>query len=273
MINYNGKLTSSESINFDYNNRGFQYGDGIFETLIFENGNIKFQSEHWERITEGLKTLKISIPANKEELFHQIDELLNENKLAANSARIKIYFWRKNGGLYTPTSSECNYLISADPTVMKESKLYQNVALSESVSLQYSKFSALKSISAIEYVLAGIEKKERALEELIILNSEGLLAEASAANLFFFNSAQKKLFTPSLKTGCINGVVRRFIMKNVKRHGFEIEEVEWKLNEIPLNYSVFTVNVAGVNQLLKVESQHFNDSQEDLKSFLQLLKA
>ncbi|WKK81297.2 aminotransferase class IV [Marivirga arenosa] len=271
MINYNGRLTSSESI--DFNNRGFQYGDGIFETLLCESGNIRFHEEHWERISEGLKILKIDFSISKEVLFNQVNELLLQNELSNKTARVKIYFWRKNGGLYTPTSSECNYLISADSTEIKEIKLYKNVALSESVALQYSKFSALKSISAIEYVLAGIEKKERALDELIILNSEGLLAEASAANLFFFDFAHKKLFTPSLKTGCINGVVRRFIMKNIKRHGFEIEEIEWKLNEIPLNYSVFTVNVVGVNQLLKVGNQHFNDSHEDLKSFLQLLKA
>lgn len=265
MINYKGKLTSSDSMGFDISNRGFQYGDGIFETIIFRKNQIMFQNEHWERISEGLEVLKMNQPFTKSEFLDKQMELLKVNDLLGDSARIKLYIWRSTGGLYTPNNSQAEYLLTADRTEEKVLQYFSKVGIAREVFLQRTAFSHLKTISALNYVMAGIEKKERDLEELVLLNHDGFIAEASASNIYFFDSRQKIIYTPSLESGCINGVSRRFIFKNVQNLGWNVEEVMWKIDDLRSDLSVFTINVAGANAIQKIEGKEMAVGEAEFK--------
>ncbi|WKV11005.1 aminotransferase class IV [Marivirga harenae] len=273
MIDYNGKLTRSDSVALEVSNRGFQYGDGIFETIIYRKKEIMFLDEHWERISEGVNGLKLNISFTKEEFKNTVLELLEVNGLIGLSARIKLYIWRKSGGLYTPEQSNAEYLLTSEQAQKKKIVQFEKVGIADSIYLQETAFSHLKTISALPYVMAGIEKKERGLEELFLLNQDGFLAEASSSNLYFLNLEKRTIYTPSLETGCINGVSRRFLFKNAKHFGLEIKEVLWMPEElISDKLSIFTINVAGVNCIQKIYMTKMGDCTEGLKLFKEIFK-
>jgi branched-chain amino acid aminotransferase/4-amino-4-deoxychorismate lyase len=265
MINYNGSLMRSESASLEINNRGFSYGDGIFETIIFRKNEIIFQNEHWERITEGIEGLKMSFPFSKTRLLDMLKELLDANKLSDQHARIKLYIWRETGGLYAPSSFKTKFLITADKTEKKQTQSFSKVGIAKTVFLQKTAVSHLKTISALPYVMAGIEKNERELEELILLNNEGNIAEASASNIYIYDAAKRKIYTPSLDTGCINGVSRRYLIDNAKAFDLDVHEVLWKPEDLDSDMSIFTINVAGVNCIQKIEERELGDSAAGLK--------
>ena len=74
MINYNGNLIPSGSASLEVSNRGFQYGDGIFETIIFRKKEIMFLNEHWERISESVNDLKLNFPFTRKDLENTLLE-------------------------------------------------------------------------------------------------------------------------------------------------------------------------------------------------------
>lgn len=266
MINYNGILIPSGSASLEVSNRGFQYGDGIFETIIFRKKEIMFLDEHWERISEGIMDLKLNFPFTKKGFQRTLLELLEVNGLMGQSARMKFYIWRKAGGLYTPEHNDAEFLLTADQAQRKKILKFDKVGLADTIFLQKTAFSHLKTISALPYVMAGIEKKERALEEVLLLDQDGYFAEASSSNLYFLDLSNRIIYTPSLQTGCINGVSRRYLFKNAKKFDLEIKEVLWLPEElISDRISVYTINVAGVNCIQKIYKTKLGDCTEGLK--------
>jgi len=266
MINYNGNLIPSGSASLDVSNRGFQYGDGIFETIIFRKKEIMFLNEHWERISESVNDLKLNFPFSKKDIENTLLELLEVNGLMGQSARMKLYIWRKSGGLYAPEHFDAEFLLTADQAQRKKIFKFDKVGLADTIFLQKTAFSHLKTISALPYVMAGIEKKERGLEEVLLLDQDGYVAEASSSNLYFLNLENRTIYTPSLHTGCINGVSRRYLFKNAKQFDLEVKEVLWLPEDlISDKLSIFTINVAGVNCIQKIYSTKMGDCTEGLK--------
>ncbi|WP_375578236.1 aminotransferase class IV [Marivirga tractuosa] len=273
MINYNGNLTPSGSASLEVSNRGFQFGDGIFETIIFRKKEIMFLNEHWERISESVNDLKLNFPFTKKDLENTLLELLEVNGLMGQSARMKLYIWRKAGGLYTPDHFDAEFLLTADQAERKKIRKFDKVGLADTIFLQKTAFSHLKTISALPYVMAGIEKKKRGLEEIILLDQDGYVAEASSSNLYLLNLENRTIYTPSLQTGCINGVSRRYLFKNAKKFDMEIKEVLWLPEELISNkLSIFTINVAGVNSIQKIYKTKMGDGSEGLKLLEEIFK-
>ncbi|SMG07754.1 branched-chain amino acid aminotransferase [Marivirga sericea] len=272
MINYNGNLIPSGSETLEVSNRAFQYGDGIFETIIFRKKEIMFFNEHWERILEGLACLKINLPFKKEALKNTLLDLLDVNGLMRQSARMKLYIWRKPGGLYAPEQQDAQFLVTAEQSQRKKIQKFDRVGIAKTVFLQNSAFSHLKTLSALPYVIAGLEKQERKFEELILLSQDGFIAEASSSNIYFFNLEKRTIYTPSLKNGCINGVSRRHLLKSADKFDLKVQEIMWKLEDLTADLSVFTINVAGINCIQKIEMKKMQEGTEGIRILEEIFK-
>jgi branched-chain amino acid aminotransferase len=105
MINFNGILQDSDTNLLDQN-RGFLYGDGVFETLKIVGGKILFFEDHYFRLMAAMRIVRMEIPMNftLEYLEEQVLSLVEKNKIE-QSARARITVYRNNGGLYLPTNN------------------------------------------------------------------------------------------------------------------------------------------------------------------------
>lgn len=166
--------------------RGFAYGDGLFETCLFANGAVHFFDAHITRLRTGCQILSL-IPDQIafDHLAQNIALLVKENQLG-NYARIKITLVRESGGLYAPTSDKANIFITASPSNGIE-QIVTNADISRKVVLQSTAWSSLKTTNALPYVLAGIEKRDRGLGEILISNTNGKAVESGSGNLIVFN--------------------------------------------------------------------------------------
>ena len=256
---FDGRLTSEAEVQIPFTDRGFQYGDGIFETIICRVGIITFLDLHWERLLRGMKVLSLSLPAWMELDFirESIEKLIQLEKL--ETARVKILVWRKKGGLYAPSLDSAHVLIIALPN-HQPGKILEKAAFSQRVRIAHSPTSAFKTLSSMPYILAGMEKSDRGLNELIILDQMGAPSECTAANLFWIKDNQ--LFTPPLQTGCIDGIRRRYIIdKLAQDNPVNLKTISThQLLEID---QVFTTNVTGICWIRNLEERSYQVDQYD----------
>lgn len=253
---YNGNLIKQDEPFLNSENRAFYYGDGLFETMIFQNGKIIFLEDHLERLSRGLLALKINIPAslNFNAITLEIKKLVKSNNIS-EKARIKLVVWRKPGGLFTPESNTGDFLITAKelkPLVASP----RTLDFCKSVRLSFSPFSQFKTCSSLTYVLAGIELKERGLDDVILLDTDGNVAECLYSNIFWVKG--KAYFTPSLETGCIEGIRRKNLINKLAASNIEVNIVKSKPHELLEADYIFLTNVAGFYPITTVGSKKFD---------------
>lgn len=260
---YSNRMVDLEDFCLDITNRGFLYGDGLFETIMFKDGKIKFLERHLDRLHRGMKALGM-IP-NKDINFtnieNQVPQLVKVNNIS-HHARVKLQVWRKSGGLFTPLNNETDYLIIVQEQ-LSGSAIKLEADISQEVKINYSQFSRFKTCNMLPYILAGLEKEKRKIDELIILNGHGFVAECSAANIFWVKDGT--YFTPSLESGCIEGIKRAVILEELNRRNIQYKEILEGPDSLYNADFAFASNVAGIFPLAKVGSITFN---YQLESFL-----
>jgi 4-amino-4-deoxychorismate lyase len=252
---YNSDILPESDFRLSVNDRAFQYGDGLFETIRYETNQIWFWPDHFDRLSAGMSALQFLPPDNftVETVHETILQLLTANGLTNQPARIKIQVWRQAGGLYTPATNNTNVLITAKPgnpfsiTEKAQTGIYGTFRLSP------SPISAFKTLNALPYVLAGMYKDQHKLDDVILLDTEGNLAECLASNLFWY--ANETLYTPSLQTGCINGIVRRQLVRIAPSQGITFCEDLYKPEVLTHAEALFCANVMGIQWLNQVNNK------------------
>ncbi len=243
----NNNLLSENDLRISADNRAFCYGDGLFETMIFRNNKLLYLDDHFARLTEGLQKLDIRLPNTlaKTTILEQVSNLAIQNGLN-QSARVKLHVWRKSGGLVTPMSSEADYLLTAS-ALTKPVDVKKITFTSEDSKLHASTLSRYKTLNFLPYILSGIEKKRRNADELILTDYRGYIAEATSSNLFW--SIAGVLFTPALETGCIDGIMRKQIIRLCKSMKINVIEGLFTIEELKKAECVFTSTISGLSLL------------------------
>src|SRR5690606_835963 len=137
-------------------------------------------------------------------------ELIKKNGLGDQHVRVRLQVYRDGGGLYSPQQNQAAYVMSVsklDPDEVKHRKLGLIVAVYSEFRKPYSELAKLKSGNSLVYVMAGLYRKKNGLDDVLILNQEGFLCESLSSNIFIWYG--KKLYTPALSEGCIDGVMRK----------------------------------------------------------------
>ncbi|QNF35199.1 aminotransferase class IV [Adhaeribacter swui] len=254
---YNLQLLAEENFKISFNNRAFQYNDGLFDTLIVEQGKIRFLADHLERIMQAMQLLKMQVPAefqNLNLLEERISELAAVNQLQDKLARAKIHVWRAPGGLFTPEQNQAESLITVQEQPVISAFIPQ-AGFAASVQNQYSSLSFFKGPFATQYVLASLEKKERQLDELILITPQGFVSEVLVANIFWIRN--NVVYTPALQTGCIAGIIRKNILKLAVTQNIDIQEGLYPVSELMQADFVFTSNVTGLRTIQQIQEKQF----------------
>jgi branched-chain amino acid aminotransferase/4-amino-4-deoxychorismate lyase len=262
---FNSRITTLEKISLISKNRAFCYGDGLFETIVTGPQRINLIDLHLKRLKKGCEELNLDFQEfNPEKIKRMIAEIAEENGISG-TLRSRLQLWRKPGGLYSPSSKESEFLIEVSPSTQPLFSMANGLGISEKANVNYSAISFAKTMSALPYVLAGIEMKERALDDIVLLNSAGYLAETHSSNLFW--SKDNIVFTPALSSGCVEGVMRTFIMNQI-----EVKEVLASPSVLNFADSVFTTNASGIKYFVKYRERDLGNPEKLLASVIKRLQ-
>ncbi|MDO7886287.1 aminotransferase class IV [Hymenobacter sp. CA2-7] len=254
---FNGELQEATAFQLPLPNRGLVFGDGFFETLIFMAGRLRHAGGHLARMQQAAAALYLTLPAalaTAEALEATLAQLVAAQGRPA--ARLRLQLWRAGGGLYTPTTDAAEWLATAAPFTPDESPL-QQVAFAQENHSVYSPLSFCKGPQAWLYVRAAHERQQRGLDEVILCDAAGHVAEAGAAAIFWVKD--DVLFTPALASGCVAGVRRAAILHAARAAGLPAWEGLFRPADLLAADAAFTANVAAVRLVRQVGSHRLGD--------------
>ncbi len=258
---YKGSITDENLSLPILKNRAFQYGDGMFETMLAYNGQVEYLAEHISRLKQGLDFLAI---ASGNDLDHKTLQntifTLFEKEGRPTYSRVKIIAWRTPGGTYTPLSNSSEIIISLEESSQNFIRQASKVSICEDVKNIQTGYSKFKSVNALQYVIAGLEKRKQELDEIIILDINGNISECLTSNIFWVKNGI--YFTPSLSTGCIEGVSRNVVIRELNKRNASVKEVECTTEELLGADHVFSTNASGITHLLKINTTGFSVCKE-----------
>jgi len=208
-------------------NKNYRYGDGLFETMKVVTKKIALERYHFERFFSSLEILRFKIPGllTIERLQHEIGSLCEKNRCEA-LARVRLTVFRGNGGVFE-SLDDFQYTIECWPLDESINRLNENGLLIDifpDARKSCDKFSNIKSANYLPYIMAARHAKEHQLNECLVLNVYERIADATIANIFLIKD--ETMITPPLAEGCVNGVMRRFIIEKI-----QTGDLEWKFEE------------------------------------------
>ena len=269
-INLDGQIIAENQHIASIDSRALRYGDGLFETMLWKDGDIRFLDFHIDRLQRTMQTLQLEESTKFDAFFirSKTEELVRKNNMIGQQVRVRLTVYRAGGGLYAPETNKPVYCLQVSrlPTSLRDKKLGLIVDLYTDCKKPYSELSHLKSNNALIYVMAGLYKKKFAYDDVFILNQEGYLCEALTSNIFVYY--EKVLYTPALTQGCVQGVMRQVVMDMAADEGIQVVEAQISPEIMKQADEIFCTNaVQGV--MGNKQKRYFNKISRILQDKLQ----
>jgi 4-amino-4-deoxychorismate lyase len=258
MILVNGKLQDTVSVN----DRGFTYGDGLFETIAIIDGKMLLWDLHWHRLVNGCERLRINCP-EESLLLDDIEQLLAQaNDNYRRRGVIKLIVTRGVGGRgyqYDPAmgSTRLVMLSGWPPHQGTEKDKGIKIQLCDTRLSSQPRLAGIKHLNRLEQVLARSEWSNDEITEGVMLDANDNIIEGTMSNLFFVDH-QQCLVTPSLNECGIAGVQREHVLNKAEEKGYQIKITEVPVNDLDQFSEVFVTNsLIGIWPVIAIEDQRF----------------
>jgi branched-chain amino acid aminotransferase len=253
----NNKIVSMKEAKVSVFDRGFLYGDGVFETMRSYGGIVFKLDEHLDRLYDSLKITQIRLPYPKSFLKGQIYRLLKVNKIKDAYIRLTVTRGVGTVGLARIICKKPTVLIVAKRFIPYPKKMYESgikVKIVKVSQNENSPISRIKSTSFLNYILARLEAKKSGFDDAIMLNSDNKICESTISNLFLIKG--KQLVTPPLKSGPLPGITRKVILALSSRVGLAPREREVSVRELYNADEIFLTNsLMEVMPVVKIDSK------------------
>jgi branched-chain amino acid aminotransferase len=254
----NGRLVIEHKARISVKDRGFLYGDGLYETLRGFKGNLFMLDAHIKRLFHSLKVLKYEITFNSEYLKDAVIKTVRKNNLIVCDSYIKIIVTRGiyNGDLYFSSSCSPNLIIIAEKLrpYSQEDYIEGINIISSSIKRQPLGRSLYphKLINYFENIFAKDEAHKKNAGEAVFLTRDRLVLEGASSNLFLVKRGA--VYTPPLTQNILPGVTREVVIDICRENMIKIREKKIHYRDIIDADEVFkTSSVAGVVPVRKID--------------------
>ncbi len=257
----NGTLCLSDTPVIAVNNRAFNYGDGVFETIRCLSSEPLFFDKHYARLVNSLAILSIELPSEYSENYFRfhINRLLQKNRIY-KGARVRLTVFRESGGFYSPKTNKACFVITAGELPEEKYTLNTkglNAGIFKENKKPVNKLSGIKSCNSLFFVLAGLWRQQQELDDCFIVNDKGRIVEGLSSNVFLVKN--NVLFTPSISSGCVTGTMRRTVMELAENQGVSTKEVDgFTEGNLKIADEVFFTNaIQGIRFVAGIEDRRY----------------
>jgi aminodeoxychorismate lyase len=236
MIVYlNGRFVPEEQACVSIHDRGFLYGDGLFEAVRLYNGEPFLWTEHMDRFAEGCRVLRIDPPLTARETRSVLAELLRRNDV--QNALVRITLSRGPGSRgYSPRGADHpTFCIAAFPVPEKLPSSYKVVSSSIRL-LNKDPLAAFKHNNKLRQIVARAEADDAGADEALLLNERGDVVEGTTTNLFWIES--RTVCTPPLDA-ILSGTTRNYLLKLCAALEIRMREKNVSLQKLVQSDGVF----------------------------------
>lgn len=230
----NGQLVPAEAATVSVADRGFLYGDGLFETLLVYHGRPIAWPEHFERLARGAAFLGIPLPCLRRAMWAWVQRLIRENQMPEGALRLQLSRGVGARGYSPRGAGPPTLVMTIHPLPEGDLRHPPSVrVVTASVPLPVNDpLTPFKTCNKLPHILARAEAEQAGADEALLLNAVGWVGTASSANLFWIRG--NTLSTPPVRSGALAGVTRQFVKRLASAVGLGFREqdapAEWLLD-------------------------------------------
>ena len=219
----NDKFINSNNAVVPFSDGGFLYGDGLFETMRFDNRKIFSPNHHINRLMKSLDMINIDFNKSNSDIINLLNLVINKNTLDSGIIRLMI-----TRGV--PENDKPNLYINIKPFYQIPKSPVKTIYLKES-NYPIIRFSpAIKSMNYLGNMLAKQKANQEGAFEPIFYNDNNIITECAIRNIFYISN--EELLTPALDLGILSGVMRDTIINIAKNMGIICKEKHLNFNNI-----------------------------------------
>lgn len=225
-VSINGIVSDGASASVSALDRGFLYGDSVFEVFRTYDGVPFTQQEHLERLVRSAERLMIPMPVGLDQLSDEIRKVVAASGL--DNAYVRVVVTRGTGPLtYDPTTAkEPLRVVIVAPIALRDPRLDEEgarvILVHASRPTDDERAQGAKASNYLANLLVVHEAKQRGAHEAILLGKEGQLLEGASSNIFIVKG--RSVRTPTPQPGILVGITRAVVLQLARDAGFDVEE-------------------------------------------------
>ncbi len=259
-----GQLVDESEAKVSVFDHGLLYGDGVFEGIRMYHNRIFKLREHIERLYWSAKAILLEVPMTPEELTRACVETCKANGLRDGYIRLIVTRGKGTLGLDPRRCPKPSVIIIAATIQLYPEKYYQEgltiVTVPTTRNLVNSVNPAIKSLNYLNNILARIEANNAGVEEAILLNTDGFVAECTGDNVFIVHKG--RLLTPPLSAGALYGITRGTVLDAARDLGIPTGEPQLTRYDVYIADEMFlTGTAAEMVPVVKVDGRVIGDGK------------
>jgi branched-chain amino acid aminotransferase len=248
----NGRFVPEEEARVSVHDRGFLYGDGLFETIRVYDGEPFLWSDHMRRLAHGCDVLRMLLPLTPSEMRRVVGEQLRRNSLQHAMIRISVSRGAGPRGYSPHGAVHPTFCILIFPPAKAISANWKLVTSSFRLPSK-DPLAVFKHANKLRQIVARVEADERGADEALMLNDRGQVVEGTTTNLFWVEKG--KVFTPPL-SGILSGITRNYVLRLCALLGIPAGEKSIHLKALLKTDGVFvTASGIEVMEIAKIDGK------------------
>ena len=255
---WNGRLVPEPDVALSPRDRGFRYGDGLYETLRVHRGRPIRLAEHLARMAQGLALLELDLDPRAAFPPPALAALVAANGPAASDGRLRLVVTRGSdqGTARPPVAAAPTRLASVEPLppgAPASDPRPIRLATVVAAAPRPAAWAGLKSLNHLAYVLAAARAARAGADEALLVY-DGWVKETTAANVFLVRAGV--IATPPQSEGILAGVTRDLVIALAREGGLAVEERPIASAEVAGAEEIFmTGSVSGLRAALAVDGR------------------
>lgn len=205
---------------------GLLYGDGVFEGIRVYRGRVFRLDEHLRRLYEGARTILLDIPLTPDQFAAVICETCRRNRIDDGYIRAVVTRGVGDLGLDPRKCPHASYFVIADAIALYPERCYTDGLRVITCAVRRNDPTALdpavKSLNYLNNILARIEVNRSGADEGLMLNQQGMVAEATGDNIFVYRDGA--LYTPPIGSGLLVGITRQVVLELAAQRGLPVRQ-------------------------------------------------
>lgn len=261
-ININGEIYSPENAKISVFDRGFLFGDSIYEVTYSKNRSFVFLDEHLDRLWNSAALIGMDIQISREELIDQILKTAKASNI--DEAYVRVIITRGESEInLNPVGHKQNLVIYIKPNIVYPQELYDrglNLALAQRPRNDRRTLDPnAKSGNYLNNVLAIQEAKKLNADDAIMANIDGEIAEGTTFNIWMVKDG--KAVTPHPSSGLLKGITRQKVLDICKTFDFPCEEGKITIDDLSGAQELFiTSSTKGVMPVYKLDGKTYAET-------------
>jgi branched-subunit amino acid aminotransferase/4-amino-4-deoxychorismate lyase len=230
-VAWNGSIQPADSIQINSTAESWLYGYGCFETMGWENGEIRFLEDHWSRLLSTSSAMGLEVSFSKDDLQENAESLGGRNQCEVGLTRLSLHL----------DGNETNWMLRVFGRKKRIDDSPMKVGFSRFPHPGASPLSIWKHNNYLLNLMAFRESQAEGLDEAVLCRDDEIV-EGSRSNIWALWDGE--LITPSLESGALPGVIRKRILQGAESVGIPVREAKLRVVDLPEVEGLFLSNAA-----------------------------